>query len=63
LEKAVALDNEEKKRKSEEDMVLVDEENCDGRKGWKRSRYGRAVSVTRMKKPGTGKVIVTSTNL
>ncbi|ORX85217.1 hypothetical protein K493DRAFT_360475 [Basidiobolus meristosporus CBS 931.73] len=32
------------------DMTLVNEKNVDGRKGWKRGRYGRAVAVMKLKK-------------
>ncbi|PVU93617.1 hypothetical protein BB559_003229 [Furculomyces boomerangus] len=39
-----------------EDMSLVTEKNVDGRKGWKRGRYGRAVAVLRMRDP-KGKII------
>lgn len=58
LEKATKAESEAKKRKMEESMELVNEENVDGRKNWKRSRFGRAVTITRMKKPGTGKIKV-----
>ncbi|KAJ3390748.1 nucleolar protein 8 [Lobulomyces angularis] len=35
---------------------LVTEENVDGKVGWKRSRYGRAVCVMKMKKTGTRQI-------
>jgi hypothetical protein len=46
-----------KKRKREatvrlaSDMTPVTDRNMDGRRGWKRSRYGRAVLVMRLRKP------------
>lgn len=33
-----------------EDMSLVTDNNIDGRKGWKKSKYGRAVSVMRIRR-------------
>ncbi|RIB02330.1 hypothetical protein C2G38_2228124 [Gigaspora rosea] len=33
-----------------EDMSLVTDNNIDGRKGWKKSKYGRAVSVKRIRR-------------
>lgn len=33
------------------DMSLVTENNMDDRKGWRRSRFGRAVAVVKMKRP------------
>ncbi|KAJ3227021.1 nucleolar protein 8 [Clydaea vesicula] len=35
---------------------LVTEENVDGKVGWKRSRYGRAVCVMKLKKTGTRQI-------
>lgn len=32
------------------DMTLVNDKNMDGRKGWKRGRYGRAIAVMRLQK-------------
>ncbi|KAI8583142.1 hypothetical protein K450DRAFT_224414 [Umbelopsis ramanniana AG] len=32
------------------DMTLVNDKNVDGRKGWKRGRYGRAIAVMRLQK-------------
>lgn len=32
------------------DLTLVNDKNVDGRKGWKRGRYGRAIAVMRLQK-------------
>jgi hypothetical protein len=37
-------------------MELINDENMDGREGWKRRRYGRAVCIMKMRKPGSRKV-------
>lgn len=38
------------------DMTLVNDKNVDGRKGWKRGRYGRAIAVMRLQKNNGTKV-------
>lgn len=38
------------------DMSLVTDNNMGKRKGWKRSRYGRAIAVMRLQKPDGTKV-------
>lgn len=38
------------------DMTLVNDKNVDGRKGWKRGRYGRAIAVMRLQKDNGTKV-------
>lgn len=37
-------------------VELVNDDNMDGKEGWKRRRYGRAVCVMKMKKPGSYRV-------
>ena len=39
-----------------EKMKLINDDNCDDRKGWKRSRYGRAVCVMKMKRQGERRI-------
>ncbi|CAG8505683.1 7456_t:CDS:10 [Paraglomus brasilianum] len=51
-----------KKRKQDtvtlaDDMNLVTDKNADGRKGWKKARYGRAVAVMRLRKDDGTKVV------
>jgi hypothetical protein len=38
------------------DMTLINDKNVDGRKGWKRGRYGRAIAVMRLTKDNGTKV-------
>lgn len=38
------------------DMGLINDKNVDGRKGWKRGRYGRAIAIMRLKKANGTKV-------
>ncbi|KAG2186224.1 hypothetical protein INT43_002662 [Umbelopsis isabellina] len=39
------------------DMTLVNDKNVDGRKGWKRGRYGRAIAVMRLQKDNGTKIV------
>ncbi|CAO3676216.1 unnamed protein product [Umbelopsis ramanniana] len=39
------------------DMTLVNDKNMDGRKGWKRGRYGRAITVMRLQKDNGTKFV------
>lgn len=33
------------------DMTLVDEKNVDGRKGWRRGKFGRPIAIVKLRKP------------
>lgn len=40
------------------DMTLVDEKNVDGRKGWRRGKFGRPIAIVTLRKPDRSLVVM-----